>query len=132
MAGFDTLYQNDYQDLEIALISKQQKRVLLTRDRDLLKRRIIDHAHYVHQTQPKKQLVEIITQFDLTKQITLFTRCVHCNGKLATINKNSIEVQLEARTRQYYQHFKQCQKCQQIYWEGSHNKNMQKFLDSIP
>lgn len=131
MAGFDTLYQNDYQDLEIAQISKQEKRVLLTRDRDLLKRRIIDHAHYVHHTQPQKQLVEIITQFDLTRQIKPFTRCIHCNGKLVTVNKSSIEDQLEPRTRQYYQHFKQCQKCHKIYWQGSHYDNMQTILDSI-
>lgn len=131
MAGFDTLYQNDYEDLEIALISEEKKRILLTRDRDLLKRRIIDHAHYVHHTQPQKQFQEIITRFDLIRQLKPFTRCIHCNGKLVTVNKSSIEAQLEPRTRQYYQHFKQCQKCQQIYWQGSHYENMQTVLDSI-
>lgn len=131
MAGFDTLYQNDYEDLEIALISEEKKRILLTRDRALLKRRIIDHAHYVHHTQPQKQFQEIITRFDLTRQLKPFTRCIHCNGKLVTVNKSSIEAQLEPRTRQYYQHFKQCQKCQQIYWQGSHYENMQTVLDSI-
>jgi len=50
---------------------------LLTRDRDLLKRSIIDHGHYVHQTQPKKQLAEIINRFDLVNQLKPFTRCIH-------------------------------------------------------
>lgn len=131
MAGFDTLYQNNYQDLEIAQISRQQKRILLTRDRDLLKRRIISHAHYIHHTQPQKQFQEVISRFDLSKQLNPFTRCIHCNGKLKIVKKSSIEAQLELQTRQYYQHFKQCQKCRKIYWQGSHYENMQKLLDSI-
>jgi len=131
MTGFDSLYQKNYQDQEIAQISKQQKRILLTRDRDLLKRRIIDHAHYVHHTQPQKQFLEIIRHFDLRKQLKPFTRCIHCNGELIEVDKSRIEAQLEPRTRQYYQDFKQCQKCQQIYWQGSHYENMQKLIDSM-
>lgn len=131
MAGFDTLYEKDYQDLEIAQISRQKKRILLTRDRDLLKRRIIDHGHYVHHTQPQQQLREIIRHFNLDKQLKPFTRCIHCNGKLVVVDKNQIDAQLEPRTRRYYQHFKQCQKCRQIYWRGSHFDNMQKLLDSF-
>ena len=131
MAGFDTFYQNDYQDLEIALISKEKKRILLTRDRGLLKRSIIDHGHYVHHTQPKKQFQEIIIRFDLSRQLKPFTRCIHCNGKLAAVKKSDIVAQLEPHTRQYYQYFKQCQKCQHIYWQGSHYEKMQKLLDSI-
>jgi uncharacterized protein with PIN domain len=131
MAGFDTLYQNDYQDHEIALISSQRKRILLTRDRDLLKRKIIDHAYYVRQFQPQKQLLEIIKRFDLLKQVKPFTRCIHCNGKLSTVEKSCIEAQLEPGTRQFYQHFKQCRKCHKIYWQGNHYEDMQKILNSI-
>lgn len=131
MAGFDTLYENNYQDSEIALISSHEKRILLTRDRDLLKRRIIDHGHYVHQIEPQKQLVEIINHFDLSNQLNPFSRCIHCNGELKMVEKSSIEAKLEPRTRQYYHHFKQCIKCQNIYWQGKHFKDMLKIIKSI-
>src|SRR5262245_7749399 len=37
MLGFDTLYRNDYSDDELSRISSQEQRILLTRDRGLLK-----------------------------------------------------------------------------------------------
>ena len=46
MAGFDTLYDNAFQDEQIAAIASSEERVLLTRDRELLKRRSVTHGCY--------------------------------------------------------------------------------------
>jgi len=47
MLGFDSLYRNDYHDEELACISANQQRTLLTRDRGLLKRNIVVHGYLV-------------------------------------------------------------------------------------
>jgi len=131
MAGFDTLYQNNFEDQELAAISSQENRVLLTRDRNLLKRRIIDHARFVRQTESRKQLREVIERFDLYRQIKPMSRCILCNGLLHDVDKSAIEEQLEPKTKRYYQHFKQCRECHQIYWRGSHSKGILNILESL-
>lgn len=129
-AGFDTLYKENFEDAEIAEISVTEKRVVLTRDRNLLKRKIIDHGHYVHEIKIDKQFTEVVRHFDLINQIQLFSRCSLCNGLLIDVEKEAIKHQIEPKTRQYIKEFKQCNDCQHIYWKGSHYKKIKNLINS--
>lgn len=129
--GFDTLYKNDYDDEELASISATEQRILLTRDRALLKRSIIDHAYYVREVIPGKQLDEVLNRFSLAKQIKPFGLCTHCNGRIVAVRKSDIIDKLEPKTRAYYDNFYQCTDCKQIYWEGSHYEKLQKLFNEI-
>ena len=131
MLGFDTLYRTDYSDSELALISQKENRILLTRDLGLLKHRIINYGHFVKQTQPRKQLLEIIQWLNIDHPFHPFTRCIRCNGLLASISKHDIEEQLLPKTKEYYTEFKQCQACKHIYWKGSHYQRMQKLITNL-
>lgn len=53
MAGYDTLYDNHYHDNEIERIAREEGRVLLTRDRELLKRRTVELGCYLHALKPE-------------------------------------------------------------------------------
>jgi uncharacterized protein with PIN domain/sulfur carrier protein ThiS len=129
--GFDTLYQNDFDDNELAQIAAQQNRVLLTRDRALLKHKIINHGYFVRATQPIAQFHEVMQRFDVYDQIEPFGRCTRCNGEVIAVNKADIIDQLEAKTRRYYNDFWQCRDCGQVYWEGSHFDHMQQTTDHV-
>jgi len=129
--GFDTLYRNDFTDDELADISAMEHRILLTRDRNLLKRSIITHGYCIREHDPRKQLDEVIRRFDLRKQIIPFGRCTRCNGIVEAVDKEAIEHLLEPKTRLYFDEFWQCTSCGQVYWEGSHVKHMLKLTDEI-
>ena len=129
--GFDTLYRNDYSDDELAEISASDHRILLTRDRSLLKRSIITHGYFIREFDPRKQLDEVVRRFDLRGQIIPFGRCTRCNGIVERVDKKTIEHRLEPKTRLYYEDFWQCSSCDQIYWEGSHVKHMIALTDEI-
>ena len=131
MAGFDTLYERDYFDAELAAISSSQHRILLTRDRGLLKHRIIQYGHFVRQTDPLKQLQEIIRWFDLYRLLNPFSRCIRCNGILQPVDKSDIQSLLPPGTSKYYHTFRQCRECHQVYWKGSHYQKMQRLLSKI-
>lgn len=131
MLGFDSLHQNHYEDPEIAEIAVCEKRIVLSRDRRLLMRRNITHGRYVRNTEPLKQLQEIVDWLDLFSSMKPFTRCINCNGLLHEANKDSIADQIKADTRQYYQQFWQCDECRQIYWKGSHYHKMEKIISSL-
>ena len=42
MLGFDVLYRNDFQDIELSQIAENGDRILLTRDRGLLMRKVVN------------------------------------------------------------------------------------------
>jgi len=131
LLGFDTLYRNDYHDQELAQISCQEQRILLTQDRGLLKRSIITYGYVVRSDDPEQQLVEIFKRFQLYALIDPFQRCPRCNGELALVEKAAIQNQIPYYTRLYYDHFAQCESCHQIYWKGAHYQRIQSLLDWV-
>jgi uncharacterized protein with PIN domain len=131
LLGFDCLYQNDYEDAELAEISSLQRRILLTRDRGLLKRNLVTHGYYVRETDPRLQLLEVIRRFDLHDVVRPFHRCLKCNGRLESVAKEAIVDRLEHDTSLHFDEFHICVSCEQIYWKGSHYEHMRRFLDDV-
>lgn len=131
MLGFDTLYRNDYDDDTLAHTSADERRILLTRDRGLLKRSVVTHGYWVRETDPEEQLAEVLRRFDLLGAIAPFHRCMRCNGLTAPVSKESIEDRLEPKTRRYYDEFRVCSTCGQVYWKGSHYEGMQALLERL-
>lgn len=131
MLGLDTLYRNDYDDEELAEISSREKRILLTRDTGLLKRGMVVYGYYVRQTNPQKQLIEVIERFDLKKAVNPFKRCITCNGLLAPIAKETVLDRIPPKVRETVNEFHSCQDCQQVFWRGSHYDKMREFIDEV-
>jgi uncharacterized protein with PIN domain len=131
MLGFDTLYRNDYDDPVLMRVSVDEQRILLTRDKRLLMRKQVTRGYYVRERQPKKQLIEVLSRFDLFKAQRPFTRCMHCNGEIEPVSKNVIASHLMPKTRTHYHEFWQCKNCQKVYWKGSHYRRMQRLIASL-
>ena len=128
MAGFDTLYRNDFRDRELAAIASAEDRILLTRDRELLKHRDIAHGCYVHALQPPLQFTEIARRLGLAGQVRPFSRCLECNAPLQPVAKRAVLDRLPPSVRTQHERFTICAACDRIYWEGSHWKRMQALL----
>lgn len=131
MAGFDTLYRNDFQDSEIAAIAAREDRIVLTRDRELLKRRNITHGCYVRALKSTRQLAEIFARLDLSHSARPFTLCLHCNAPLRAVDQAQVLERLPPRVREHYQRFSTCDVCQRVFWEGSHWRQMRALLDQL-
>jgi uncharacterized protein with PIN domain len=87
MLGFDTLYRNDYDDAQLAEITATTQRVLLTRDRGLLKRKIVIHGYCVREVDPRAQVVSVLRRYHLRTCVQPWQRCTHCNGLLRAVTK---------------------------------------------
>src|ERR1700737_1208899 len=129
--GFDVWWTSDADDQSLAEISLEQQRILLTRDRGLLKRRAICHGLFVHSQQPEQQTLEVIRRLDLRERLAPLTRCVRCNGRLATVSKDEVIDALEPLTRRYYDEFSRCADCGRIYWAGSHYARLLGLVDRL-
>ena len=136
MLGFDTLYSNHLSDDEIRTISRLDARVVLTRDRELLKCRTITHGCFVHALKPHQQLREVVERLQLAASAKPFTLCLHCNMKLAPLPKDAIAERLPPRVAAMHERYAWCQGCDRIYWEGSHWRRMREMLmglvDAMP
>jgi uncharacterized protein with PIN domain len=129
LLGFDALYRNDYADDELAALSSQQQRILLTQDRALLKRRVITYGYCVRSILPLDQIQEVVQRFQLAGQICPLSRCLRCNGLLQPTAKASVYDRLPPLTRRYYDRFSACQSCGQIYWQGAHYGRIQQLIE---
>ena len=131
MSGFDTLYDNRFEDGQIAEIAAHEGRIVLTRDRELLKRRIVSHGCYVHALKPALQLRELFERLDLARSARPFTLCVHCNLPLHEVDTEQARARVPPRAAWLYSRFLGCDACQRIYWEGSHWRNMCALLGPL-
>ena len=128
MLGFDAAYSNDYQDDELAQVTVDHKRILLTRDRQLLMRKTIRYGYLIRSLDPENQVLEIFHRFGLTDQMSPFHRCLRCNSPLKPIEKEAILHRLQPLTIKYFQEFHICSGCQQVYWKGSHYERMERLI----
>jgi len=131
MLGFDTLYRNDYDDDELAQIAGLDERILLTRDQRLLMRNQVRRGYWVRSKIPREQIVEVLRRFGLWAQVAPFKRCMRCNGLLQPVEKEAVLHRLEPLTKKYYDQFRICSDCSQVYWQGSHYERMARLIDQV-
>ncbi len=131
MLGFDAMYQREASDASLAIASVESQRVLLTRDRGLLKRSLVTHGYLVRSGDPDEQLSEVLRRFELLDHLKPFTRCMVCNGPLLPISKEQIEGRLPPKVRAAHDTFLQCAECKKVYWRGTHFKAMVARIERI-
>jgi uncharacterized protein len=131
LAGFDTLYDNHYADEAIEALASSEARIVLTRDRELLKRRTISHGCYVRALKPQIQLREVFDRLDLARSVRPFRLCLTCNAPLRRIEKSEIAARVPEGVFERQALFVTCDVCNRIFWEGSHWKRMRALVDSL-
>lgn len=131
MLGFDAAYRNDYTDHEIAGLAWSEDRIVLTRDRRLLRFRIITHGYWLRSDEPRTQVKEVLGRFGYYPLVKPFNRCLECNGVIVPVEKAEVFDRLEPKTKLYYDEFSICTDCGKVYWKGSHYDRMKETLDGL-
>ncbi len=131
MLGFDTLYRSCASDKEIADVCAASHRILLTRDRGLLKRAAVTRGYWVRETDSRLQAASIVQRFDLARRIRPFTRCMACNGVLTPAPLEQIRDRVPPRAAELHEEFRECPQCGRAYWKGSHYDRMQRWIAAL-
>lgn len=126
LLGVDTSYRRDAADDDLIRRANAEERVLLTRDRGLLKRRTLWAGAYVHGHRPDEQLDDVLDRF--VPALRPWTRCLRCNGELGPVAKHEIVDELQPGTRRCYDRFARCRRCGQVYWQGAHGRRLQAIV----
>lgn len=130
IAGFDTLYYRNIDDRELIRIAKQQQRIVLTRDRNLTKRKTIDRFVLIHSEDTFEQLKEVLRALHV-HELSLSPRCPRCNGMLEAVKKESILEDIPEHIMLTINSFFKCTGCGKVYWEGSHKKSIHEKVEEI-
>ncbi|MER7748128.1 Mut7-C RNAse domain-containing protein [Streptomyces bacillaris] len=127
LLGVDAAYESeDIGDPALAALSARERRVLLSRDRGLLRRREIWAGAYVYSDRPQEQLRDVLGRF--APALAPWTRCTACNGTLARADKDAVSDLLEHGTQQAYDVFAQCTECTRVYWRGAHHGHLETIV----
>ena len=129
MLGFDTLYQNALPDRELVRISVEERRILLTRDRELLMHRELTHGVFVRGDRPRDQLRYLVERLDLHDSCRPFTRCMSCNGELEAIDRERAVNLVPPRVAERHREFRRCPGCERLFWRGSHYERMKRIIE---
>jgi hypothetical protein len=131
--GFDSWYERGARDDALARVSAEEDRILLTRDRGLLKRSIVRLGYLPRADDPRIQLSEVSERYALAPLARPFTRCVKCNGLLRPVDRSDVLERLanQPRTLRYFDSFSECPDCGSIYWPGSHYERMSAMLTAV-
>ncbi|MEU1277842.1 Mut7-C RNAse domain-containing protein [Streptomyces sp. NPDC005805] len=129
LLGVDAAYESeDLGDPALAALSAAERRVLLSRDRGLLRRREIWAGAYVYSDRPDEQLTDVLERF--APVLAPWTRCTACNGPLESADKDSVRDRLEQGTERSYDVFASCASCSRVYWRGAHHARLEAIVES--
>jgi len=132
MLGQDVTYSTQFEDEELIVTARKERRVLLTRDLELYQRAFakgVDAFYVDGRTEPEK-LAELAERFNFPLAIDLKrSRCPKCNTKIRSTPKEKLADKVEKNTFIYYDEFWKCPKCGSIYWQGAHWTDIRATLE---
>ncbi|GAA2228857.1 MULTISPECIES: Mut7-C RNAse domain-containing protein [Kitasatospora] len=126
LLGVDTAYRNDLDDDELVRRANAERRILLTQDRGLLRRRALWFGGYVRGAGVEAQLVDVLDRF--APRAAPWTRCTACNGLLEPAAKAEVASALRPGTRRTYDSFARCRDCGHVYWHGAHHRRLESIV----
>ncbi len=129
--GFDTLYDPQWEDADLANLAAREERILLTRDRGLLKRKAVQRGYYPREDQPRRQLVEVMRRFDLLPASRPLTRCLACNALLEPASPEQVRGSVPEDILQTQSQFVRCRGCARAYWRGTHYGRRLALLEAV-
>jgi uncharacterized protein with PIN domain len=127
MLGFDSTWNSDS--------SENEGRILLTRDRALYDRANPELRHYVHATDPREQLIEVLDRFSLREDALsgrfFLSRCLDCNSTILPVRGDQLVDRLPGHVRLEHTEFLLCPRCERVYWKGSHFSRMWEWVKKL-
>lgn len=122
--GYDTLFDPGLDDHQLVRLARAENRVLLTRDRELARRRGV-RTLLVAGERLDEQIRQVLADLDLTPGPS---RCPVCNTPLTAMDRQTAAAQVPGYVAQTQDEFRFCPGCRRVYWRGSHRQQMDEFL----
>jgi len=132
--GYDASYHARIEDAELVREAAAERRVLLTRDRDLIRRRAVQsgvvRAILIRDDEVTAQLRQVFLELGLEAKQAL-TRCIECNAELEERHPAAVAERVPSYVRRTQTRYSQCPRCSRVYWAGTHWRHMREVLAAL-
>jgi len=133
--GYDTVFFTGSDDSNMVSIALADGRVILTRDTQIMKRRVVTtgrlKAVLIDSDEPEQQIRQVISTLNLDCQFKPFTICLECNQSLLKRGKEQVKDLVPPYVFQTQNQYMECPACHRIYWRGTHWQAMTKKLRKL-
>ncbi|MEM2875403.1 MAG: Mut7-C RNAse domain-containing protein [Candidatus Bathyarchaeia archaeon] len=132
--GYDVKYENSLDDLSLIKIAQDERRILLTRDILLYRRAIAKRINSILLEDESRfsNLVKLSREVGIKLEIdTLTSRCPKCNSRIEPVTKVSVHGKVPEKTFERLNEFWLCPNCGQVYWRGSHWRNIYSIIERV-
>jgi uncharacterized protein with PIN domain len=129
--GFDTLFYSRIEDDELLKVAEKDARVLLTRDTGLMERSSHIESLFIQHEDWRKQLVQVLDNFDLRSQVKPYSRCIECNQALKKISREKARNLVTPFVYDTALGFALCPECGRAYWKGTHHQDMDFTIEEL-
>jgi len=135
LLGYDTKYFADIDDSNLIESAKKESRIIISKDYELVNKseKLNIKSIFLEKSSESDQLIEIFNKTNI-KKITISgdsARCPNCNLSTIPIDKEMIKTKVPQGVLEFNNKFWKCKKCNQVYWEGTHIKNLKKLIGEI-
>jgi hypothetical protein len=132
MLGFDVAYDPFAEDRELIRQAREEKRVLLTRDTAIMRRRELPRHVFVESDHVAEQFAQVARELGLKlDKRAAFTRCIVCNEPLDEVTKESVRQEVPPYVYRTQERFVRCPGCGRIYWRGTHIAGMERKIEEL-
>ncbi|MEN6376100.1 MAG: Mut7-C RNAse domain-containing protein [Smithella sp.] len=132
LVGYDTIVYSYEAGRNLLNLAASEKRIVLTRRRDMLKRQFSGQLYFVKGTDVGSQLQEVIAEYSLILQKEkMFSICLKCNERLEPVEKEEVYNLVPPYVFANCHAFHKCPRCRRIFWEGTHRRNSLQFLKEL-
>ena len=131
LAGFDVLYSNRFSDNELVRISKDEGRVLLSRDTRLLVRSAVRSFIFLESQDLQEQIRQVFKTLNVTTLPSPLTRCLSCNESLQEASRENVRLIVPEYVYNTQEHFKSCPACGKVFWAGTHRTAVIRTLEQL-
>ena len=140
MMGYDAAFFKDIDDSDLVHIALKESRVILTRDTQIMKRRVVTSgqvtAILIEDDEPERQIRQVITTLNLNPQSRPFSLCLECNYPLVAKSKTEVAELVPPYVFRTQSHYMACPRCHRIYWRGTHwqamTEKLKAFMRDLP
>jgi len=127
--GYDTLYFSSLDDNDLVRIARAEGRMVLTRDRMMLRRKGIDSL-LIESDDFREQIPQLLHDLHLNLDRS-FSRCPVCNSPLQSVAKEAVRKRVPPYVFRTQEQFSLCPQCGKIYWRGTHWQRMRERLKRL-
>ncbi|MBC8511939.1 MAG: Mut7-C RNAse domain-containing protein [Dehalococcoidia bacterium] len=133
--GYDALLFREKDDGEMIKIALSDNRVVLTKDTQIMQRRLITSgrlkAILIEDDDSKAQLRQVADALGLDYQLRPFSVCLECNESLVERDKDEVRDLVPPYVFKTQSQYMECPSCHRIYWQGTHWQAMSRELERM-